>query len=286
MSYIDIFGIKKDIVDILRKYLYPRQTITSSFYDNTISSKYAQSFIPFSSSMDSISIYCNTVGTDITPLTISIQEDSNGVPSGTRIKEITFTQSEITNNSWDTKKCSISNLISKNKYWLVLEHSGSSSKYYKIGHSNSITSYLEGIPKQYISSWNTISGDICFKIHTNDWIYPYFPSDTITENDLPRIAVEIFDRSTEERYCSNNLILADIKLIVVGYSQYSDELDKIFSYGERGLFKERTNISNITLLTPLGISPLERIDRKKYSKSITYNLRKKMKYTSTVPVVE
>lgn len=286
MSYIDLFGIKKDIVDILRDYLYPRQTISVSFYDNTITSKYAQSFIPFTTSMDSISIYCNTVGTGLTPLTIGVQEDSNGNPSGTYKKKITFTQSEIKNNQWDTKKFSLKGLISKNKYWLVIENAGTPSKYYRIGCNTILTSYQEGISKQYITSWNTLSGDIAFQIHIKDWIYPYFPSDTISEDDLPRLAIEIYDRSTDERYCSNNLILADIKVMVIGYSQYSDELDKIFSYGERGLFENRTSISNIDLLTPIGISPIERLREKMYSKSVSYNLRKKMKYISTVPIVE
>lgn len=285
MSYLDIYGLKKDIVNIFRKHLYPRQTITADFYDATLDAKYAQQFIPFSTSMNSISVYCNTVGTNLSDLTISIQTDQNNSPSGFKEGEVVFSPSEITNDQWDTKRKDI-DLVSKNKYWLVFETSGTSTDYYRIGRDNTRTRYQEGISKRYISSWNTIPYDLSFKIDIDHWIYPHYPSDTVSQIDMPRLAVDVYDRSTAERYCDSSIALADIKVIVVGYSQYSDELDKIFSYGERGLFKDRTSLSNVDLITPLNINPLDRIREKLYSRSVNYNLRKKLKYLDTVPTIE
>jgi len=286
MSYIDIYGLKKDVVDILRDGLYPRNTLGTSFYDNSLNLKYAQSFIPFSTSINSISIYCNTVGTGLSPLTISVQEDTNGSPSGTSLKKVVFKPSEIVNDSWDTKKCSYSNLISKNKYWLVFESANqNSSKYYRIGHDSVSTNYQEGIGKYYSTSWNTLATDLKFKIDIDNWIFPSYPSDTIVSSDLPRIAVDIFSRSVEERYCSDKLVLGNVNLMVLVYSQYSDEPDKILSYGERKLFSKRTSLSNVDLVTPVNISPTDKIAEKMYVKNSTYRLRKKMKYKNEIPTV-
>jgi len=151
MSYIDIFGMKKEIVDILRQYLDPKQTVGTTFYNNSLNLRYAQSFIPFSTSMSSISIYCNTVGTGLSPLTISVQADSSGEPSGTKLKTVIYSQSEITDDSWDSKECSYTELISKRKYWLVIESGDqNASKYYRIGHDDSDkVVYQEGTPSVY-----------------------------------------------------------------------------------------------------------------------------------------
>ena len=91
----------------------------------------------------------------------------------------------------------------------------------------------------------------------------------------------------EERYCADGLALADITGLVLIYSQYSDELDKILSYGERGQFIERGDLDNINLLTPGAISPIDRIRERMYIRSYNFNLRKKLKYISSeVPTVE
>lgn len=290
MSYMNVYGIKKDVVDVLRDYLYPRQTIGTTFYTGmSINTEYAQSFIPFSTSMNSVSIYCNTVGTGLDDLTISVQTDTDNSPSGTKVKTITFSQSEITNDDWDTKECSYSNLISKNKYWLVFECSNQdSSNYYKIGRDAVMVNYQIGIPKSSTNStWDSEDYDIMFNINIPQWIYTHYPSDTVQVNDLPRIAVDIVDRRVEERYCAHGLALANITGLVVIYSQYPDELDKILSYGERGQFIERGDLDNINLLTPGAISPIDRIRERMYIRSYNFNLRKKLKYISSeVPTVE
>jgi len=288
MSYIDVYGIKKDVTDILRDYLYPRETLGTSFYNDSLNVKYAQSFIPFSTSMNSISVYCNTIGTGLDNMTISVQADTNDSPSGTRLKSVVFTPSEITDDAWDTKKCSYSNLISKNKYWLVFESNyQNSNKYYRVGCDSVRTNYQEGIPKDCtISTWNTISYDIKFNIDTPHWIYPKYPSDTIQLEDLPRIAVDVFNRTTYDRYCSDSIVLADIEVMVLIYTQYPDEADKILSYGERGLFKRRGHFPHdVSLLTPLVISPTDKIGENLYTKSSTYKLRKKLSYMNQVPLI-
>jgi len=290
MTYIDLFGIKKDIVDTLRDHLYPRQTLGTTFYDGmTMNTRYAQSFYPFSTKMDSISVYVNTVGTGLNALTVSVQEDVSNAPSGTMLGSITFTQANITDDAWDTKAMSYTKFISKNKYWLVLESSGQdSSNYYKIGCDSVRTNYQEGLPKESTNStWTTVGFDLMFNVITPNWIYPHYPSDTITNNDLPRIAVDIVDRRVDERYCSKRLALGYLTGLGVIYSQYSDELDKIFSYGERGLFEMRMDLPNINLLTPRAISPIDRIREKMFIRPWTFELRKKLKYISnTIPTVE
>jgi len=288
MSYMDAFGIKKDIVDVLRDYLYPRCTVGNSFYTGmTVNTKYAQSFIPFSTSMNSISIYCNTVGTGLSALTVSVQKDVSGSPSGTMEASVTFAQTDITDDSWDVKALSYTKFISRNKYWLVLESSGQSvSAYYKIGRDTLRTNYQVGIPKESTATWATTNFDVMFEVDVDDWIYPTYPSDTITNEELPRVAVDIMGRRVEERYCADELALANITGLVLVYSQYPDELDKILSYGERGLFIERANITNIDLLTPTAITPIERLREKMYVRGWNFNLRKKLTYIVEVPTVE
>jgi len=289
MSYIDFWGIKKDITDVLRDYLYPRNTVGNTFYTGmSIDTKYAQSFYPFTTRMNSISVYCNTVGSTLDDLTVSVQTDTNDAPSGTKVKSVTFSPSDITNDTWDSKSCLYSKLISKNKYWLVFESSNQdSTNYYKIGRDTVMTNYQMGIPKESTNStWTTVSFDLMFNIDINDWIYPTYPDDTITLDKLPRIAVDIVDRRTEERYCHDSLALGNIVGMILVYSQYPDEVDKILSYGERGLFLKRTQLPNVTLFTPLGLSPLDRIMRKIYVRSSNFNLRKKLIGMKELPTVE
>jgi len=284
---MDIFGIKKDIVDILRDYLYPRSTIASNWYNNSVDTKYAQSFIPFTKSINSISVYCNTIGAP-NDMTVSIYDDSNGSP-GSEITAVTFSASDITDDVWDAKACSYSDLTSKNKYWLVFRCTGQSTiNYYKIGADSVKVNYQIGEPKsQTNSTWDSDSLDIAFKIDIDDWIYPTYPSDTITNKELPRIGIDLISRRVDDRYCSDSLALGYLEGIMLVYSQYPDELDKIISYGERGLFGKRTEITNIDLLVPTGLTPTERLLEKRYVKSVGFNLRKKLKYIpSSLPTVE
>jgi len=288
MSYIDLFGIKMDIVGILRDHLYPRCTVGNMFYTGmSVDTKYAQSFIPFSKEINSISVYCNTIGSPSNALTVSVQEDVSGEPSGTMLTSITFTASQITDDDWDTKTCDYTKLISKNKYWLVFESSGQdSSNYYKVGRDTVQTNYQEGTVVESTATWSASSYDTMFQVHTPDWVFPYYPTSTVTVDDLPWIAIDIINRRVDERYCPDGLALADISGLIVVYSQYPDEPDKILSYGERGIFIERAGLTDILLLSPTGLSPVERLRERMYARTSGFNLRKKLKYISTVPTVE
>lgn len=256
MAYINLFGIKKDIVDILRDYLYPRSTITGSWYNNSVDTKYAQSFIPFTKTMNSISIYCNTIGTPPS-MTVSVYTDSDGTPS-TEVKAVTFAPSDITDDAWDTKACSYDNLISKNKYWLVFTCVGQdSSNYYKIGSDSVKTNYQVGEPKSNTNStWDSESLDIAFNININDWVYCYDKeTEILTDNGW-----KLFKDLTG----NENVLTLDKETNIIEYQKIDKKLE--FDYNG-DMVKIKSNNTDIMVTPNHRFLVLTQANKKKIVKS-------------------
>lgn len=128
----------------------------------------AQSFqISVTEPVNKIQLYIRKISTP-SNLTVRLVTDNNGSPSTTTLASGTLSASTVsTTYAWiDATFSSTPQLVAGNTYWLVLDGSTNSSRYYNIGGNNT---YASGTAKigQYSGTWNTTSPsglDIFFKV--------------------------------------------------------------------------------------------------------------------------
>lgn len=137
------------------------------FGKNSTNEDLAQSFVVSNTNMvNKISIYISKIGTP-NNLTIRIASDNSGNPGNT-IAQGTLSASLVTGTkSWiEVPLSSNPTLNAGSRYWLVLDGSNNSSKYYSIGANSNYSSGIAKIGK-YNPSWNNTSPvdlDSYFKI--------------------------------------------------------------------------------------------------------------------------
>ena len=145
----------------------PTQNI--DFGKNSSTEDLAQSFIANGSNvLNKVSVYISKVGTP-NNINVRIASNNNGNP-GSTLAQGTLSASLVTGTkSWiDVPMSSSPTLNAGNTYWLVLDGSNNSSRYYSIGANNSYQSGNAKIGK-YNTSWNNTSPsglDAYFKIFT------------------------------------------------------------------------------------------------------------------------
>jgi len=145
----------------------PSNNIT--FGDTTATADVAQSFVLSADEpINKVQLYLKKVSTP-SNVTVRIVSDNNGVPSNTTLASGTLSASTVTTAySWiDVTFSSTPQLIVGTTYWIVLDGSVSSTKYYIIGGDSGYTS---GIAKmgQYGGSWTNTSPsglDTYFKVY-------------------------------------------------------------------------------------------------------------------------
>ncbi len=157
-------------------------SLNISFANNNSTQDIAQSFILNESlPLNKVELYLKKIGSP-SNATVKIMNNNNGNPGTTVIASGTLNSSLISNNySWTEVSFSSEPLLLINEtYWLVVDASASSSKYYIIGANQNI--YGNGLGKigHLGSSWNGSANlDYFFKIYiggftglisgTNQW---------------------------------------------------------------------------------------------------------------------
>ncbi len=141
------------------------------FGKTTASQDVAQSLsVSTSTTLNQVQFYIKKVSTPGN-ITVRLVSNISGSPSATTIASSTLSTSSVSNSyGWVSVNFGTSpTLIAGTTYWLVLDASVSSTKYYMIG--GNADGYAGGVGKigQYTSTWNdtTPSGiDYFFKIYT------------------------------------------------------------------------------------------------------------------------
>jgi hypothetical protein len=164
------------------------QTVNNSlklFYGNI---RLAQSFqVTTSALIPKIQLLLRKVGNVSTNVSVRIETDSAGSPSGTAVSNGTSTilNSAIgTNAFWVQANLTDCELSSATTYWIVLSTTNGSPSDYFEWRSNNIGGYLSGNAARYFTSWSFISWDFCFKVYKNivDVNNSTETAESITEN--------------------------------------------------------------------------------------------------------
>jgi len=120
--------------------------------------KVAQSFIPVKSKIRGLALWKITdTGTFTGTVTVSIQADTAGSPSGTALLTKTLTNAEylaLANGAFDVMYSSEISMTSGNLYWIVIETSTSDTS----NHPNIGTNSAGGYTNGSVKSWNTTDG--------------------------------------------------------------------------------------------------------------------------------
>jgi hypothetical protein len=126
-------------------------------------------------------VYLKKVGGTTTELTVRIETDDSGVPSGTLASaNLTTTIDAITDTSYGWHNFSFSTptaLTGSTQYHLVIQHTteGSGSSDYAWGEDSSSPTYSDGAASAYASgSWSAVAGsDLLFAVFIQEEIESY-----------------------------------------------------------------------------------------------------------------
>jgi len=289
----DLNQLKEDVRDTLRLWLYPECLEGTNEYtlSTTINFEIAQSFIPYSRYYRKVDPYKNTIPVILklrkyeTPndgLVISLQSDDDNSPSGSTLGSHTAAVGDITSTlGVYTSSIPITNMLGSNtKYWIVIspQNTASTVNYYSVGINSVDTEYWIGTSqyKQSGSIWTDNSVDLYFDASIPNYIYEDYPRDDLSLFSLPRIAVDIIGRRTNQRWINRKLSEYYLDLTVVAYSRFPEELDDMLSYVDRALFKERIDIGNIKRIDPGELTPVVVIRENMFSRALRYSLIYKM----------
>lgn len=135
----------------------PPSSIT--FANNSATQDFAQSFkISTAQPMNNIQFYIKKVGTP-SNITVRIVNDNSGSPSSEVLMTGTILASNVTTNfGWITVTMPSAPILDPSQtYWMVLDASSNSSKYYIIGANTN--GYADGLAKigKYGTSWSATS---------------------------------------------------------------------------------------------------------------------------------
>lgn len=134
--------------------------------------KLAQSFtIASTTTVDTVKLWLKKVASPAGTMTLRIETDSAGSPSGTLANAnatVTVAESSLsTSYGWITFDFATNfSLTGSTTYWLVLSTSRSTDEfnYVQWGADNSSPSYSNGQMKTYSGSWSANSMDACFEV--------------------------------------------------------------------------------------------------------------------------
>ncbi len=147
------------------------QTINNATKPIYGSRKIAQSFEAGANGIiPKISLLLGKVGTLANDLTVRIETDNSGSPSGTLVTggSITVSKSEVTSAGWINKMFTAPPAcVSGTTYWIVAYTSGGDPSNAYLWSLDSTEGYADGEAKLYTTSWASITGDMCFKIYKN-----------------------------------------------------------------------------------------------------------------------
>ena len=159
-----------------------RSTVTST--------KLAQSFIPeYEGRVGKIRAYLRKIGSPTGNLSVSIQTDNAGEPSGTVITNgisVTVSASSLSSTAdWIDFNYTLEPDVSTLTYWIVLETTDTQSNTDYVAWGNDTgESYIDGVLLEYDgTSWNSTSTDAVFELYTKSETYVEPINQSFSETD-------------------------------------------------------------------------------------------------------
>lgn len=142
----------------------------------------AQGFqVSVNCAVNSVAVYMKKNSGTTTDLTVRIETDNAGVPSGTLVTNGSATLSAFTSTSYDFRTVTFSSapeLMADTTYWLVVQHvtEGTGNSSYHWGSDASSPGYTDGTAADYTSSaWAAASGtDMLFRVNIQGAYEKYF----------------------------------------------------------------------------------------------------------------
>jgi len=249
----DLDNLKNTFKTSINSYISPYQNDHPHSISLYTSGTITETFIPFSSSITTGSIYIsNTIGT---PDKVTISLSGPGVSSS---KTLSLEE------GWNTINWSLNDLVTYKRHTLSITGGVSSSDDYYFGYS-SINSYFYG----------SMATDkvLTFGFNTGDHVFKMFPSREIGLDEYPIVVLDLRGRPrVRDRYISGDFLWEYINLGVEIYSRYSTEIDLLSKGIERGLVKNRKNFTGIQYITPGRLGDLSFLSSEIFFRDLSYTL--------------
>ena len=257
---IDYEWLKDTLTSIVRNYVYPRQLNYESSLTTSDYPTLRQAFYPFSSSISNVKVYVKSVVGSPGNATVRLLDKDLNVKA---------TAAKTLSTGWNTVSISKSNLVSKQLYYIEIKHGGNSINHYVLGAST-VKVYSNTL---YTPS-STLNVNLAFEVDIGDKVYKVFPGRELGIEDYPVVVCDLSSRPrVYQRYMDPKTVEEVVTASFNIYSRYPSEIDKIARLVERGIFRERRNISDVFLVSPGALGPITRMRENIFSRAITFNLR-------------
>jgi len=257
---IDYEWIKDTLSSIVKNYMYPRQLQHETSILTSECSVLRQAFYPFSSTISNVRVYVEDVVGSPGNATFRLLDKNLNVKD-TATKTLTA--------GWNTVSISKENLVSKQIYYFEIRHDGDSSNYYALGASTNPV-----YDNTLYTDTSTLSVNLAFDVDIGEKVYKVFPGRELGIEDYPVVVCDLSARPrVYQRYMDPKTLEEIITVSFNIYSRYPSEIDKIARLVERGIFRERRNISDVFLVSPGALGPITRMRENIFSRAITFNLR-------------
>jgi hypothetical protein len=260
---IEYDELKSTIINVLNQYLTPRQEYHESSIDTYSYPSLVQSFIPFSTTITSVDIYAPVIVNSPTPILFSILDHNNAT--------ITSTSSTL-GAYWNNVAISTGFLSTKNTHYLKIDSAHTISAYVHLGTStvnvSEDTLTISGIPQDFNLSYRINTGSSSQFVHRT---YPR--NETSIETSYPLITMDMTGRPRVNQRWLDPRRMEEI--LTVGfeiYSKYPSEIDILARRLEKGMFRERTHIGGIFLVSPDNSGPISRFRESIFVKQISFSL--------------
>ena len=257
MTVFDIEQLKTDVMNSLRTYAYPYQSLHNDSISLYSVGTITQSFSLFSGSVSTAGIYISSViGNPV--ISLSFYNNNTLVVRNTIPATI----------GWNTIRVNKTDLSSSRGNSLVISGTCDVDNDVYIGTST-ITSYFYG---------NAGSYQTAFTIGISDFIYRVFPSVEIDNNRLPVVCIDINGRPTiNEPYLTGDQVWMNVNVQAEVYGKSPTEVDRLVSGLDRGMVKNaRGFMFNDWHIRAGNLSQLQYLKERLYTRAVTWQLRMKV----------
>jgi hypothetical protein len=254
---LNIDDIKTSIMNSIKTYFYPMQTIStgSIVLDEVITIN--QTFIPFSSSIGNLEIYVSNIIGSPSETQINIIHDEDLTVAST------LTSLSV---GWNTLYLPSYNLVPTYPYTLQIT-----------GGINSDNDYILGCSDQHSYFYGTtdIGSILTFKFQTTEKVCKVYSGNMVSIiNSLPYVDIDISNRpAVRDPYITGDLIREILRVKIEVNARTPREVDMICYGIERGINLNRKSfIKDAFKITPSDLSQLNFISPEIFYRDIQFDL--------------
>jgi len=254
--------LKTNMITLLNPYVAPTQPTYEGSVDTVSYPSLKQSFIPFSTTISSVEIYVPTIIGSPDPVTASLLNSANAT---------IITTSHTLSANWNVVSLYAGNLVTKDTHYLKIESGHSTIAYAYLGTStvnvSEDTLYVGAVAQTF---------NMAFDINTpssSTIVHRSFPRIEPAIETYPIITVDITGRSKiNQRWLDPKRLEESITASFNIYSRYPSEIDLITRRIEKGMFRERKNLTDVFLISPGATSAISRFRDNIFNRQVGFNL--------------